>query len=90
MGFIKDPLLFVESIPMAETRNFVERVMANYWIYRIRMGQPTPSLDAVAQGDRAHYVRLDHIRQAEARTPAATDRPSYRQNNGAAGHYPYN
>ena len=42
---IGDPLLFIEMVPMAETRAFVERVMANYWIYRLRMGQPTPSLD---------------------------------------------
>lgn len=54
-----DPLLFVESIPLGETRNFVERVMSNYWIYRLRMGQPTPSLDAVSEGRWAEYVRLD-------------------------------
>jgi soluble lytic murein transglycosylase-like protein len=54
-----DPLLFVESIPLGETRNFVERVMSNYWIYRLRMGQPTPSLDAVSEGRWAEYVQLD-------------------------------
>src|SRR5262249_37381968 len=26
-----DPLLFIESLPSQETRNFVERVMANVW-----------------------------------------------------------
>lgn len=60
----KDPLLFVESIPMRETRAFVERVMANYWIYRMRLGQPTPSLDAVAEGRWARYVQLDTQRTA--------------------------
>ncbi len=59
-----DPLLFVESIPMGETRAFVERVMANYWIYRLRMGQPTPSLIAVTEGDWARYVQLDGLKQA--------------------------
>lgn len=54
-----DPLLFIESIPMAETRAFLERVMANYWIYRHRFNQPTPSLDAVARGHWAQYVQLD-------------------------------
>lgn len=54
-----DPLLFVESIPLAETRAFVERVMANYWIYRIRLEQPTPSLDNVTGGRWAEYVRID-------------------------------
>lgn len=59
LGGIQDPLLFVESIPVAETRAYVERVLANYWIYRLRLGQPTPTLDAVASGKWARYVRLD-------------------------------
>ena len=45
-----DPLLFIESIPVSETRMFVERVLANMWIYRIRFGQSSPSLDALAAG----------------------------------------
>lgn len=45
---IDDPMLFIESIPSGETRAFVERVMVNYWIYSIRMGQETRSLDMVA------------------------------------------
>lgn len=56
---IKDPLLFVELIPVSETRSFVERVMRNLWIYRQRMNQPTPSLDNVASGHWARYVQLD-------------------------------
>lgn len=52
---IDDPLLFIEMIPMAETRNYVERVMANYWIYRLRLNQPMPSLDSVAEGKWAMY-----------------------------------
>lgn len=56
---LDDPLLFIETIPMAETRAFVERVMANYWIYRIRLDQPTPSLNAVADGYSPQYVSLD-------------------------------
>jgi soluble lytic murein transglycosylase-like protein len=50
-----DPLLFLESIPLAETRIYVERVLANYWIYQLRLGQPTPTLDAVAAGDWPVY-----------------------------------
>jgi soluble lytic murein transglycosylase-like protein len=45
-----DPLLFIETIPLAETRDFVERILANMWIYRHRLGQPAPSLDALAEG----------------------------------------
>ena len=53
---VDDPLLFIESIPLTETRAFVERMMTNYWIYRTRLGQNTPSLDAVASGDWPIYV----------------------------------
>ena len=47
---ISDPLLFVESIPAPQTRAFVAKVSANYWIYRMRLGQDVPSLDAAAAG----------------------------------------
>ncbi|MCC6597562.1 MAG: lytic transglycosylase domain-containing protein [Alphaproteobacteria bacterium] len=53
---VKDPLLFIELIPSAETRAYVEYVLANYWIYRLREGQPLPSLDAIAAGQPAHYT----------------------------------
>ena len=54
-----DPLLFIASMPSRETRNFVEKVIANLWIYQQRLGQPTPSLDAIAGGDWPKYVPLD-------------------------------
>ena len=56
---LNDPLLFIESIPVRETRIFIERVLANLWIYRNRLGQPTPSLDALAAGEWPVYVALD-------------------------------
>jgi len=62
-----DPLLFIESIPSRETRYFVERVMANFWIYRKRLGQPTPSLDAVASGRWPIFMSLDESLTASAR-----------------------
>ena len=34
-----DPLLFVESIPVAETRSYVRRLMEYHWMYRRRFGQ---------------------------------------------------
>lgn len=55
----EDPLLFIESIPSRETRIFIERVLTNLWIYRDRMGQPTPSLDAIAAGERPVYIPQD-------------------------------
>ena len=45
-----DPLLFVESIPVAETRNYVKHVMEYHWMYRRRMGQDAKSLDETARG----------------------------------------
>jgi soluble lytic murein transglycosylase-like protein len=45
-----DPFLFIESIPVGETRQFVQRVMAYSWIYAARLGLPSPSLDALATG----------------------------------------
>lgn len=59
MAFGDDPLMFIESLPSRETRLFIERVLANFWIYRARLGQPTPSLDGIASGDWPYYVPLD-------------------------------
>jgi soluble lytic murein transglycosylase len=55
----EDPLLFIESLPSRETRNFVERVMAGYWVYQARLGQPARSLEAVANGAWPSYQRSD-------------------------------
>ena len=54
-----DPLLFIESIGFFETRHFIERVMSNLWLYRLRLSQPTPSLDALASGAWPALEQLD-------------------------------
>ena len=54
-----DPLLFIESLPSHETRLFIERIMASYWIYQNRLGQETTSLDAVATGAWPTYNSQD-------------------------------
>jgi len=51
-----DWLLFMETIPAQETRLYVERVIANYWIYRLRFNQATPSLLEVASGEGPRYL----------------------------------
>lgn len=51
MGEVDDPILFIERIPMAETRGFVRRVLTFSWIYANRLDLPTPSLDALAAGE---------------------------------------
>ncbi len=55
----QDPLLYIASIPLHETRDFVQRVLANYWMYQIRMGQPTPSLDQIAAHEWPRYAPQD-------------------------------
>jgi soluble lytic murein transglycosylase len=50
-----DPLLFVESIPVAETRSYVKRLMLYHWLYRRRFGRDAASLDATARGDWPIY-----------------------------------
>lgn len=56
--YMDDPLFFIESIPSRETRIFIERVLTNLWIYRHRLGQPSPSLDAIAAGKWPVYTAL--------------------------------
>ncbi len=50
-----DPLLFIESLPAAETRDYVKRVMMNFWMYRKRLGQPVDGLDETAAGNWPTY-----------------------------------
>jgi hypothetical protein len=50
-----DPLLFVESIPVAETRSYVKRLLLYHWLYRRRFGRDAASLDATARGDWPIY-----------------------------------
>ena len=63
VDFRNDPLLFIESIPNRETRGYVEKVLANYWIYRDRLGQPRPSLRDVVAGDWPVYSAHDPLNQ---------------------------
>lgn len=37
-----DPVDWVERIPLSETRNYVQRVMENLQVYRVRFGAETP------------------------------------------------
>ncbi len=50
-----DPLLFVESIPVQETRSYVKRLMLYHWLYRRRSGQEADSLDQLTHGDWPIY-----------------------------------
>ena len=50
MRYQNDPLLFIELLPAAQTRIYIERVMANYWIYSMRMGEFPESLEQLNSG----------------------------------------
>ncbi len=67
--FKDDPLLYIESIPLDETRDFVARVISNLWIYQMRVGHPTPTLDDVAAGGWPMYTSLDAISKNERHGP---------------------
>ncbi len=55
---LNDPLFFIESLPSRETRIFIEKLLTNLWIYRNRLGQSAPSLDAIAAGQWPVYTAL--------------------------------
>ncbi|WP_339633775.1 lytic transglycosylase domain-containing protein [uncultured Sneathiella sp.] len=57
--YSEDPLFFIEAMPSKETRNFIKRVLTNFWIYRHRMGQDLPGLDQIASGGWPEYQSLD-------------------------------
>lgn len=71
IDFKDDPLLFIESIPRRETRNYIEYVMSNFWLYRARFNQDSPSLDAVAAGAWPTYDAQDQDQQPDVENDVA-------------------
>jgi len=56
-----DPLLFVESIPVHETRAYVQRVLTFKWIYASRLGLPQHSLDELAGGAFPRFAGPEEV-----------------------------
>jgi soluble lytic murein transglycosylase-like protein len=54
-----DPILFLESVPVPETREYVKKVMANLWAYRAQLEEDTPSLIALAENSWPGYRSLE-------------------------------
>ncbi len=50
-----DPLLFIESLPVSETRNYIKHVMTYYWMYAHRSKESAPSLEEAAEGKWPTY-----------------------------------
>lgn len=63
----KDPLLFIESLPVHETRDYVQQVMIHYWNYCSRLSEPQTSLAQLAHGEWPHA----NLRNISAAPPAA-------------------
>lgn len=63
----KDPLLFIESMPLKETRDYVQKVLATYAAYRVRFGKP---LGAIASLSRGEWPTYEIVRTASNKAPA--------------------
>ncbi|WP_339913246.1 lytic transglycosylase domain-containing protein [uncultured Brevundimonas sp.] len=61
LGQDADPLLLIETIDVPQARDYVEKVVAAYWIYQRMLGAPLNTLDAVASGARAVPINLDYV-----------------------------
>jgi soluble lytic murein transglycosylase len=70
LDYKNDPLLFLESIPYAETRHYVTQVMANYWIYSELAGTPSRSVTALISGKWPSYDRSIPVAQLAANNRA--------------------
>lgn len=66
-----DPLLFIESIPLEETRVFVQRALAFSWLYAARFDLPAPSLDELAAGSFPRFHDVSELKPPVEEPPAA-------------------
>jgi len=61
LGPDADPLLLIETIDVPQARDYVEKVVAAYWIYQRLNGRPLNTLDAVASGATLVPLALDYV-----------------------------
>lgn len=61
LGQDADPLLLIETIDVPQAREYVEKVVAAYWIYQRMNGLPLNTLDAVASGATLIPLSLDYV-----------------------------
>ena len=69
LGPTPDPLLLIETIDVPQARDYVEKVVAAYWVYQRMFGLPLNTLDAVASGAGVVPMSLDYV--APPPVPAA-------------------
>ena len=66
-----DPLLFIEAIPVAETRAFVPHALVYSWIYAARMHLPAASLDELAAGEFPRFTPPNQERRMALLAPGS-------------------
>ena len=71
LGPNADPLLLIETIDVPQAREYVEKVVAAYWIYQRMTGGPLNTLDAVVAGQTLVPISLDYV--APPPTPMSTE-----------------
>lgn len=76
LGPDADPLLLIETIDVPQARQYVEEVMAAYWIYQRMFGGPLNTLDAVAGGARLVPIGLDYVAPLPVAQPLMASVPS--------------
>ncbi|HEX2589937.1 MAG TPA: lytic transglycosylase domain-containing protein [Rhizomicrobium sp.] len=54
-----DPLLFIESLPVRETRDYIKQVLTYHWMYRRVLSRNAPTLDETAGGGWPVYHASD-------------------------------
>lgn len=72
LGPDADPLLLIETIDVPQAREYVEKVVAAYWIYQRMNGRPLNTLEAVASGASVIPLSLDYVPPSPAPTQAPT------------------
>lgn len=72
LGADADSLLVIENIPVSQSRQYVEEVVAAYWIYQRLLGGKLETLDAVVAGYPLVHLALD-FEPPPPPTPAPED-----------------
>ena len=66
-----DPIDWIESIPFGETRNYVQRVLDNMEVYRVRLGGSGQSLQIVNDIYKPRTADIKVLRYAPSAAAAA-------------------
>jgi soluble lytic murein transglycosylase len=72
LGPDADPLLLIETIDVPQARQYVEEVVAAYWIYQRLFGGPLNTLDALASGASLVPISLDYVPPPPVQVAQAT------------------